>query len=481
MGPVLHFRGVADGQWRIAAGLLAATGEPPPSLRPEGQPPVEPVRLADRLGRTLWRYDFGLPLGDRARLAGYAIGAQRWTVSLPEPDGGLHIAYAACNGSADEGARPHNPERNALWRDLAATHAAAPFHLLLQGGDQLYADGVWEEVAGLRAWLKLPRRHRPQAAFTPAMEQEAGDYYFRRYAWLWAQPEVAPMVAQVPSLMMWDDHDVFDGWGSHDTDIQASPVFQGIWRAAREHFALFQLGARPEDLPPGFGDLAGGHFGWCYRLGRVGIIAPDLRSGRSQRQVMDEAGRRWFDRALEGLAGCDQVLLMSSVPLVNADLSAVERVLLLIPGQQLYQDDLRDQWRSFAHREEWLEMLRRLTGFVERSGARVTVLSGEIHLGGLAAIESGAVRIDQLTSSGIVHEPPHGAMVAVFDWLARRSSPVAPDLTVHVLEMPGLGRRYLRARNWLELDVAEGRTIRGLWHAEGRAGTRVHWVGNDRD
>jgi hypothetical protein len=53
-------------------------------------------------------------------------------------------------------------------------------------------------------------------------------------------------------LMMWDDHDIFDGWGSYPEEQQNSPVYRDIWEQAREHFRLFQLQAADDrGLPSG--------------------------------------------------------------------------------------------------------------------------------------------------------------------------------------------------------------------------------------
>ena len=40
-------------------------------------------------------------------------------------------------------------DKNERWRDLGNKHASSPFHLLLLGGDQLYADSIWEAVPAI--------------------------------------------------------------------------------------------------------------------------------------------------------------------------------------------------------------------------------------------------------------------------------------------------------------------------------------------
>jgi hypothetical protein len=273
--------------------------------------------------------------------------------------------------------------------------------------------------------------------------------------------------------MMWDDHDIFDGWGSHDPEWQACPVFRGIYAAAREQFALFQLAARPHQLPSlGFSDPSGAQFGWSYRLiDGIGVIAPDLRSERSLERIMGEAGWRAFVAMLEGLADCRHVLLLSSVPLLNAHERLIEWLYEALPSYQYFQLDLRDQWRSIFHRDEWLRLLRHLFAFSARTGARITTLSGEIHLGALAAAEHAGTKIFQLTSSGIVHPPPPAPIVAFLDWMSTGpAEEIEPGLKLELLKIPGHGRRFLGVRNWLALELsATNPSLAATWHTAERA------------
>ena len=317
MGPVLFFRGQDAEGWQLSALIASAeTGKPGPLVTSTAH--VLPQRLASRGGHVVWRYDFAFPMEQSPCSRQYRIGERSWTVHLPGPEERLRIAFTACNGNERGDTWKDGNTRNALWLHLAEEHAREAFHLLLQGGDQLYADPIWRKVPALSEWRWLPWRKRRAAPFTPEMAEAVADFYFESYRRLWEQPQLAPVLASVPSLMMWDDHDILDGWGSYGVELKDCLVLQGIWSAAREHFALFQLATQPDELPEGFMAQNGQHFGWAYRIGEIGLIAPDLRSERSRRQVMGEAGWRAFTTALDGLAGCRHVVLISTVLLVNA-------------------------------------------------------------------------------------------------------------------------------------------------------------------
>jgi hypothetical protein len=332
----------------------------------------------------------------------------------------------------------------------------------------MYADRIWQDIPDLAAWRQRSRQAQLEAPIPPDTAEAVGDFYFQRYCRLWAQTELAPLVASIPSVMMWDDHDIFDGWGSHPKELQSCPVHRGIWSAAREHFALFQLGARPDMLPGEISDPAGSHFGWAFAVGRIGVIAPDLRSARTRTQVMSDAGWRWMEQALQRLQDCQHVLFVSTVPVVNVALRPLERFLFWIPRQQLYQDDLRDQWQSYAHREEWHRLVPLLLDFSEQTRTAVTILSGEIHLGAYGCVERGRTRLFQLISSGIVHPAPSPLVARLFHWLGRWPRAITDDIRMHMLPLPRLHLRYLAARNWLSIESSSNATLDIKWHVEGR-------------
>lgn len=301
----------------------------------------------------------------------------------------------------------------------------------------------------------------------PDTAEAVADFYFQRYCRIWAQPELASLMASIPSVMMWDDHDIFDGWGSHPKAFQSCPVYRGIWPAAREHFALFQLGTRPDLLPDGIGDPAGRHFSWAFALGRIGVMAPDLRSTRTQTQVISDTGWHWMEQALHRLQDCQHVLFVSTVPVVNVILRPLERLMFWIPGQQFYQDDLRDQWQSYAHRDEWRRLVQRLLDFSEQTQTAVTIVSGEIHLGAFGCVERGRSRLYQLISSGVVHHAPSPLVARLLDWFGRRPHAITDDIRMRMLPLPQRESRYLAARNWLSIANSSDAALDVKWHVEG--------------
>ncbi len=465
MGPVLLFRGLRGETLHLCALSVTEDGQPGDlDVAGGGRFRAEPLlRLG---GQTLWRHAFQLPAAAGAKC--YRLAGRSHRV-VPPPAARPRLLFTACNGSEAPGDLPERPqERLRPWRMIARAHARESFHLLIQGGDQIYADQVWHAHPRL-APLKADREAAAKAEFTSAMGDAVYAHYFQRYVESWAEPGIAEVMATVPSVMIWDDHDIIDGWGSWAPRLQASPVFQGIYAAARRAFAAFQLGLRPDEaLPEGFLDPTGGHYGWLYRIGRTALYAPDLRSERTETAVMGPAGWRGLDSALQQAHACDDLFVVSSVPLLNTPLRVLERLHFAVPGHQFFQDDLRDQWQSYAHAEEWARFTSALLRYRRATGAHVTVLSGEIHLGAFGVLDAPDGPIIQLTSSGVTHPPPPWLVARLMGLAAMPRHRIADVAQFRMRPVPGFGVRYLDQRNWLVLAPAPGEGYVARWCTEGR-------------
>ena len=84
-------------------------------------------------------------------------------------------------------------------------------------------------------------------------------------------------MARVPTLAIWDDHDICDGWGSLYRSKTYSEVGQCLYRVAREMYLLFQHAAIEADIPDLFLDKTGTSLSWQRALPGVTLLAPDLR------------------------------------------------------------------------------------------------------------------------------------------------------------------------------------------------------------
>ena len=123
---------------------------------------------------------------------------------------------------------------------------------------------------------------------------------------------------------MWDDHDIFDGWGSlMDRSAFDERVYRAAEAAFREYQQLRNPGGTLESRPP---------FGYSFWRGDVGFHVPDLRGERDfeKGRVMD---RGWS--LLDGFLaeatdrGVPTIFIGASVPVVHASpalMTALERL-----------------------------------------------------------------------------------------------------------------------------------------------------------
>lgn len=98
----------------------------------------------------------------------------------------------------------------------------------------------------------------------------------------------------------WDDHDIFDGYGSYPDTLQHCATFQQLFGVAKSLYALFQLHTT-DALKGGDGYFSTPQddgLSWSMMLGpRLAVAALDTRSGRTRKQIVpatliDELCRR---------------------------------------------------------------------------------------------------------------------------------------------------------------------------------------------
>jgi hypothetical protein len=496
LGPILSFRGLggeSNVEWRVSALIVQDSADGEPSLEWQADVPATrraassagaaaPAKLLATLAdaeppRQAWRFDFAVTLSESAQKIRYRIGGQssEWSFHVPARDTIPNMTYTSCTGFSSNKLMQKTEDPYGMVRNLIRHHDSNPYHLLLMGGDQVYADSMFDTLSQLHDWLPLPRQEKISQPYTPEMASAVEHFYRELYVKRWGQKDLAALLASIPTFMMWDDHDIFDGWGSYDPGLQASEVYQGLFASARAAFALFQLQlakdeAHPAKIP------AQQAFSLGLNLGPLAILALDMRSERSDSEVISQISWKavydWLDTLTPE---CTHLFVMSSIPVVHPDFSELEKALSIFPGQQELEDDLRDQWNSTPHKQERLRLIHRLLDFSKSRQNRVTLLSGDVHVGALGLIRDlrsigggAGEEILQLTSSGIIHPPPQGAALFFLENVVGREMSTDRDISSVMIEFPGTRQFYIGARNWLALEPDAQRRIWANWHVEGQ-------------
>lgn len=463
IGPILYARG-GDGRVNhLSALVIRPEGEPFPHLRvTESELTVPGHEIAQRCGFVVRRYDFELPAG---RAASYSLADEVFEVAAPDaPD--CRYAYVSCNGCEEGDTERPLAERDVMWSRLVHDHERQPFALLLQGGDQLYADDVLSCHPDVEAWWSAEPADTARFSATLDVREAIRRFYFSHYRLIFARPTMRYLAARVPSIMMWDDHDIFDGWGSHATARLDSPIGRCVFEEARDAFALFQLGGAVDALPLTVLDRTGANLGQAVRYPGRSVIAPDLRSERRPDRVLGEAGWRSMERLIAETPVADRMLLMSSVPVLGPRLSWAEAVADVLPHARNYQDDLRDQWQSRYHRAEWTRFLKLVVDWRRQGKGEITFLSGEIHLAtrGELDLQDGSV-IHQLVASGISHPAPGPGYPLILTLLSRFGESPLKGCAMRARRLPRALKTYVGERNYLIL-AAEADRWTAQWELE---------------
>ncbi|MEV4808232.1 alkaline phosphatase D family protein [Micromonospora avicenniae] len=133
------------------------------------------------------------------------------TRAADDRDQPVRLLFGSCRETTQHAtARKLPPDAlDAYARRLMADFepAALP-DLLVLLGDQVYADVTSPTV---RRLLRR-RRRRPRAA--PADQVVSFDEYTKLYLESWRDPEIRWLLSTVPSVMIFDDHEIIDDWNT---------------------------------------------------------------------------------------------------------------------------------------------------------------------------------------------------------------------------------------------------------------------------
>ncbi|HKP97570.1 MAG TPA: alkaline phosphatase D family protein [Fibrobacteria bacterium] len=486
LGPLLGCE--SDTTYTIC--FLTPGGTPIPDVLVDGRS-IKASLIQGTPSGSFWRAEAEMPAVPAGRHVAYSIHSQGQALENPAVPGVVdwkfyvpgkaeepRIAYASCNGFSDGDMKAKLSDPYAMWKRMAVEHGKDPYALLLMGGDQVYADEIWHsrDRAGLIAeWARGDEKARKATKVGRDIRDQLDKFYEGLYLRHWAQPDMAAMMASIPSLMMWDDHDIFDGWGSYSDGRETWEVPRAIFAAARRYFELFQVrsaGNRTLLNPKSLSGASGGHYSFGLRFRRYGILGLDNRSQRSLETIMDEA--EWADvkQCLEGdLRNADTLLVLSAVPVVYRDFAGVERLLEMKPGQDEMSDDLSDHWRSRHHNGERMKLIQNLLKFQSLGPSRPikrVILSGDVHVGSLGIIREGERRVYQVVSSGIVHPPP-----SWLQWLGittgsndRPESLDAGKIRIEIAGPYGTADKFLRTRNFASLKEGGDKKLWVTWTCE---------------
>ena len=319
---------------------------------------------------------------------------------------------------------------DALWaysRRLQAGIEPWPDGLLLCG-DQVYADEVSPET------LEFIRARRDTSQ-PPGEEIADFEEYTRLYREAWSDPDIRWLLSTVPSLMIFDDHDVIDDWNiswQWLTDARAEPwwraritgafmaywVYQHLGNMAPPELdgeAMYQTAiAADGDVGPELERFAEGadresaatRWACCRDFGRSRVLVVDSRAARvlddDHRDMVDAEEWAWIgDRSHEAL---DHLVIVSTLPVFMSlgvhYLEAWNEAVCagawgrpgVRAGERLRRALDLEHWPAFQESFAAMVDLLRDVATGSRSGrppASITLVGGDIHNAYIAEVSLG--------------------------------------------------------------------------------------------
>ncbi|TWU76347.1 hypothetical protein ED733_006166 [Metarhizium rileyi] len=374
-------------------------------------------RLHQERGCTFWRFNIEIELREKQQRIAYRINRGPSMAFWVPPRGqAMNIMFHSCNGFSASVNPDDLSGPDPMWRDVLNTHQSRPFHVMIGGGDQIYNDSVAHECGLFDEWLGIRHPQRKHAAaFTSDMQDEMEEFYFERYCMWFSQGLFSLAASQIPMVNIYDDHDIFDGYGSYPHHYMSSPVFAGLGAVAFKYYMLFQhqsVLTETENTEPSWilGQDPGpyikelSHSVYVSMGGKVALLAVDCRTERTEHDVLntdtwEKIINRMYAEVRRGHV--EHLLVLLGVPIAYPRLVWLENILtsrLMDPVKALGRtgmfgkalnnidggvevlDDLNDHWTAKNHKRERSIIMEDLQDLAIDKSLRITILSGDVHL-----------------------------------------------------------------------------------------------------
>ena len=382
-----------------------------------------------------WRFSIDLTMKEieqkvKYNLNGYSEPAYEFFI--PSIEQSMNVVSYSCNGfslGADT-----SQFKSSLWFDVLKKHSFQHYHVMIGGGDQLYNDAVKLHCKGVQKWIgEKNKLKKYRMKVSKESLDEIHDYYFSSYlAWYghgyWQgsngntyQALFPKALSLIPSVNIYDDHDIIDGFGTYHDITLSQEYFRTIGNVAYGYYMLFQHHTSPDEeahnstsTEPSWilSNTTGPYIkqknhSLYMRLGKeIAFLGLDCRTERKLKQVVSPETYgivfRRLEKEIKNNPDVKHLLVLLGVPIFYPRMVFLEWILnspILIPLKKLAAkgiinkglvnefdggvevlDDLEDHWCAHHHKRERNYLVKQLINFGASHGVRITILSGDVHL-----------------------------------------------------------------------------------------------------
>lgn len=371
------------------------------------------------------------------------------------------VAFASCSGFHDKYPDQNDTESYRGWEKMSNLK----IDILVLTGDQVYADTLWKKFWLARISLFLGR------FFLKRMHKDFERFYLQLYIDSWSNRAMAIVLATIPNIMAWDDHDIIDGYGSHPKNIQQSKLLNGIFKIASGYYELFQLRTKKNKS---LIDINYDYTGY-FTFRNFSFILPDTRSKRTRENILEEAGYTLLEsinnslvtssyRYYEEKKNMNVICFVLPVPIAhrnyNTDFEKFFTItsgilLKLWPGtvRLSIDDDLVDHWDHEEHTTEQERMLNLIFDFGKKHEPySVIIASGDVHSAGAASVVKCDNAVCQIISSPMVNDPMSGLIKWIGKYTAKDKNLVGTNLITNLKSFGNSSEAIFTKRNFMTVS-----------------------------
>ncbi len=328
-----------------------------------------------------------------------------WFETFPEHPKTVNFGIYSCH-MPYEGRHLTNVE---MWSRFHQELSQVNARFVLATGDQVYVDGnpdlsIWE-------WLRKVKSQGPT-------REDMVTWYRDIYRGYWGIPEVQRIYRSFPTYMIWDDHEILDGWGSYTPDELAGLLdvswqlrnkseqlnfAEEMFEAARKVYWEYEHSHNPPT------DFVNNQFDYGMNCGGCSFYVLDMRGHRNyNREYSRTLGLEQWSRFEAWMAEQYQsdvqvLFIVSPVPVVHLSSFVINKIDLSLFG---YQDDQRDHWEHESNWNERNHLLKSVFQLSQETKRSVIFISGDVHIGAafkLSHPDFPGANVFQVTSSGIAY------------------------------------------------------------------------------
>ncbi|AOT07055.1 alkaline phosphatase D family protein [Pseudoalteromonas luteoviolacea] len=379
-----------------------------------------------------------------------------------------------------------------LWPDLCEALEARNTRFVIGGGDQVYCDThgkraqskckpAQPDIEDLWDWLSRHKNALYDAYTEQGTLNKEGviDYlaklyriYYRIY---WNFGSQQSVYRAYPQYMMWDDHEIMDGWGSltkaqridklslfwgYDDDHINATIARLAYQAAKRAYLDYQHLHNPDtNVSNRHYDIEDSQQQWDYGFikGPIGVYVLDTRSHHDVENQPDGArllGPEQMIRFAQWLSdtatsGVKAIFIVTAVPVVHWNDAVMNNMdlLLKIFGAM---DDAIDEWGNDTNIKERNIMLDHVFELSHTHQVPITFLSGDVHCASAFKFSSPTfpnAKVMNITSSAISRKPPPKMAAVAID--SSKKMYRSPHIEIeNIFEMAG-------ENNFLVVDISE--------------------------